>query len=131
MPAGQIDDHYVQAARFTGGSVSGRIEVGGKPMAGIRVGVMPTRALRLLRGLTDSSDRVSPFWLWQVTAASTTNPQGEFRLERLIQGNYVIVARIPGMRILEGTPTPFIEITPESPDVKIGTVSLHNSTNDR
>ena len=85
---------------------------------------MPLRSLRLLQRFTNPSGSVSPFWLWQVTAAAATNSQGEFRMDRVIAGHYMLVVRLPEQMRVRAAPTALIEISESSPNASIGQVSL-------
>ncbi|HEV2472140.1 MAG TPA: hypothetical protein VGS41_05705 [Chthonomonadales bacterium] len=108
--------HRVQSERplFTSGTFSGRIRLNGKPLAGVRIGVVPTRMNGLPRDLEPIvlecwrevvSARYtrmmfrpfepSPYALRWVTAAATTDRQGRFTVNHLTEGTYLPIVSLP------------------------------------
>lgn len=95
MPPLQVKTHADEQLKFTGGSVDGRLTLNGIPLLNTKVAVAPMRAWRHLDSLTDATRGISPFWLWWISASTTTDDQGRFNIDRLVEGSYFLLVRIP------------------------------------
>ena len=115
MPAGFLQRIKTEKPVFNSGVAKGRLLLNGRPVAGVRVGVVPERlnglpkeleyfAMRYSKELfSDEPDSSSyfapfhprPFRLRWVTGGATTNANGEFTIDHLTEGEYYLVCSLP------------------------------------
>jgi hypothetical protein len=79
--------------RFDRGQISGHVMINGRPAAQVRVG-----AIRVEDGLALGGS-VSPMRQRVVRAATTTDSEGRFVLDRLGRGNYLLAISTPTSRL--------------------------------
>lgn len=73
------------------GRVTGQLLLGGQPLTGVRVGLLPRGDARLLR----AAQAVPPWAMRRVQAASLTDDQGRFTLTAVPEGVWRVVIALP------------------------------------
>lgn len=152
MPRTFLDKIRMEKPLFHIGHVSGVLTLNGKPLAGARVGVFPTRLNALpkdleVRVLHSVGELLSPRWQsmvfpnyhprpfafrW-VSAGTQTDAAGKFELDDLTEGEYQLITALPADIHLEipNDPKLTVENPPvnlllnyKRPEKKLGTINL-------
>lgn len=137
---------------FNEGEVSGSIVINGKPVSGLRIGIMPWRmnglspyiSLLLQNSIGEiySAQAFSPIFAafcpspyafrW-ISASTTTDSQGRFSVSDLTEGQYRLLLTLPpdihlkspfdpGL-VVSNSPSPFV-VNYQSPRRDLGTISI-------
>ena len=152
MPKSFLARTEKEPPRFHIGRVSGVLSLNGKPMAGMRVAVLPLRLEGLPRDLenvlqaawpelsnVNSNEPLFPpfhpyprAFRW-LSASATTDAGGRFTLEHLTEGNYMLLCALPpdvslqlptdAAVVAANAPGPF-GLSPKSPTKDLKTIAL-------
>lgn len=126
---------------FHAGTVTGRFTLNGKPLAGVQVGVVPRRLNGLpglLEPLVMRADREmvlnpSPYAFRWISASAVTDGRGQFELNNLVEGEYLLIVVMPDDVQLEPLQDPSLRVRHaprplvlryESPTAMLGTIRL-------
>ncbi|HZO88795.1 MAG TPA: hypothetical protein VFB38_10705 [Chthonomonadaceae bacterium] len=142
---------------FHEGRVLGTLRLNGQPLAGVRVGLVPKRLNGLphqLQPLVLDADREviggvpdpatpfrpfhpPPFALRWISAGATTDAQGGFALENLVDGEYFLLVALPPTVQLRPPLDPALQarglpgsitVNSDHPTAQLGTIDLNYST---
>ncbi len=153
MPSSFMQHAEAEKPMFNTGSVSGRLMWNGKPLAGVKVGVIPWRmngipawvALALQNNIYQIYSprpysrlfgpfQPSPFAFHWVSASDTTDSSGSFHIDHLTEGQYRVLLILPPDYTLHvpfdrqlqvrNAPSPFV-VKYSAPSVNLGTAYMN------
>jgi hypothetical protein len=99
IPPARIDEILPARTMFANGIITGRLVQKGRPAAGARIGVVPTRSLEQIMSSRIAPGLIRPFWLRWVGSNATTGPDGQFTIDNIVAGNYRLILAVPGLEL--------------------------------
>jgi len=102
VPESRLRELLTERVMMRDGRVTGRILVNGRPARGVRVGLVPSRAVREAFRSALGPGLIRPFWLRFLTAVTTTDAQGRFALEHIVAGHYRLILTSSEVRLPPG-----------------------------
>lgn len=130
MPESFIRKVQAETAMFRNGRISGRLLLNGKPLAGVQVGVAPSRLNGLPKNLEaavlHSREELAafrpqapgfppfcprPYTFRWISAGAMTDASGRFAIEQLTEGEYTLVCTLPRTTRVRPPVDPSMKVT--------------------
>jgi hypothetical protein len=136
VPETRLPELRAARSRMLRGSVSGTLLWKDRPLAGVRVGLMPARALGAIDMLNDK-EFVRPVWLRYAAGSAVTDASGKFEIKPVVMGEYRLIAVTenlnapPGVKEVSSTSDPRLQqilVWWRARRVDLGEIRIHPGT---
>jgi hypothetical protein len=123
----RVNSHTLYASA----TLDGRIFEDGKPLQGMRIGLVPMNAMLPKEMIFLPDGSLSPYWLRWVAASAFSNARGSFKMQHLISGRYYLILsdgnwkRDQIVQILSQWKDAEIFVSPSTKKTHLGNILLH------
>lgn len=90
LPPSQVVARADEHTMFAEGKISGHLTWNGKPVPGLRIGILPAPSVLRWRG-----GKTSPSALWGVAASARVGADGRFSMTNVVAGKYFLLVESP------------------------------------